>query len=124
MIGSNLLLDTNVVLYFLSGDDTLVPLLGEKNIMISVITEMEILSYSLLKGKELSETKKFLNTCTVINLNKDIKEKAIAIRRKYKMNLPDCIIMATSMSLDIPLITADQDFKKIKEGNIILYEDN
>jgi predicted nucleic acid-binding protein len=31
MNGSNILLDTNIILYLLSGDESLIPLLEEKN---------------------------------------------------------------------------------------------
>jgi len=40
------------------------------------------------------------------------------------MKLPDSIIAGTALSMGIPLITADLDFKVIKSANIILYEEN
>jgi len=36
--------------------------------------------------------------------------------------LPDGIIIATALYLDLPLITADQDFKKPDTLNLIFYE--
>jgi len=122
MSGNSLLLDTNIILYFLGGDDTLVPLIEEKNLIISIITEIEILSYSALTREEIVQTKQFLKHCSSISITSDIKERAISIRRKYKMKLPDAIIAATSLSLDIPIITADNDFKKVKNSNLIFYE--
>ncbi len=38
------------------------------------------------------------------------------------MKLPDCIVAASALYLDLPIITADKDFKKIKELNLMLYE--
>lgn len=122
MSGNSLLLDTNVILYFLSGDDTLIPLFEDRNLVISIITEIELLGYAGFSSKELKLTEKFLQNCTVINLNIDIKNKAITIRRKHKLKLPDSVILATANSMDIPLITADHDFKKVKSANIIIYE--
>lgn len=81
-----------------------------------------MLGYEGFNKRELSVTKDFLKKCTIINLNTDIKNKAIAIRRKYQMKLPDTVIMATAKSLEIPLITADQDFKKVKSATIIFYD--
>ncbi len=107
---------------FLGGDDTLVPLIEEKNLIISIITEIEILGYEALRGEELIQTKRFLNHCSSIGITSDIKEKAISIHRKYKIKLPDAIIAATSVSLDVPIITADNDFKKVKNSNLIFYE--
>lgn len=123
MSGNSLLLDTNVILYFLNGDDTLVPLFEDRNLVISIITEIELLGYEGFSANELKQTKNFIQNCTVINLNTDIKNKAITIRRKHKMKLPDSVILATANSMDIPLITADHDFKKVKSANIILYEE-
>ena len=116
------MLDTNIILYFLGGDDTLVPLIEEKNLIISIISEIEVLSYEALTGEELVQTKRFLDHCSSIGITSDIKEKAISIRRRYKMKLPDAIIAATSVSLDVPMITADNDFKKVKNSNLIFYE--
>lgn len=122
MSGSNILLDTNIILYFLNGDDTLLPLLEDRNLVLSIITEIELLGFEGFNKRELAKTKEFLEKCTIINLNTDIKNRAVTIRRKFKLKLPDAVIMATAESLEIPLITADYDFKKVKSANIILYD--
>jgi predicted nucleic acid-binding protein len=122
MNGNNLLLDTNIVLYFLSGDDTLAPLFEEKNIFISIITEIEILGFHELSETELEDVQGFLSFCSVVNINQDIKEKAAKLRRDHQLKLPDSIIAATAESLGIPFITADKDFKKIQTANIIYYD--
>jgi len=38
------------------------------------------------------------------------------------LKLPDCIIMAKSLWLNMTLISADQDFKKIEFEDLILFE--
>jgi predicted nucleic acid-binding protein len=58
----------------------------------------------------------------VIDITPGIKEIAISIRQNYKVKLPDCIIMATSLWLNMPLITADQDFKKIDIADLIYFK--
>jgi len=124
MSGNSLLLDTNIILYFLSGDDTLIPLFEGRNLIVSIITEIELLGYSGLSDEELNKTEEFLEICTIINLDTDIKKEAISLRRKQKLKLPDAVILATAHSLKIPLITADSDFKKVKQANIIFYEED
>jgi predicted nucleic acid-binding protein len=52
MNGNSLLLDTNIILYLLNGDETLIPLLEEKNLFVSFITELELLSYKELTHKD------------------------------------------------------------------------
>ncbi|MCA1764084.1 MAG: PIN domain-containing protein [Cryomorphaceae bacterium] len=58
----------------------------------------------------------------VIYLNPSVKQHTVAIRRKTKLKLPDAIIAATAMSLGVPMLTADADFKKIKSLELLLLE--
>lgn len=53
MTGSSILLDTNIVLYLLDGDKTLIPLLEDKQLIISFITELELLSLKNIHASEL-----------------------------------------------------------------------
>jgi predicted nucleic acid-binding protein len=122
MNGNSILLDTNTVLYFLSGDETISDFIKQKKIFISIITEMELLSYSKITSKELKIISGFISEITVININNDIKETAIKIRRSSKLKLPDSIIAASSIFLQIPLITADKEIKNVEGLNIIYYE--
>lgn len=63
-----------------------------------------------------------LETCVIIDVNSMIKQETIIIRRNYGLKLPDCIVAATAIYLDLPLITSDKDFKKLKELNLMYYE--
>lgn len=122
MNGSNILLDTNIVLYLLNGEETLIPLLEEKNLYISFITQLELLGARYLKSEDILKIKQFISECTVIDITPGIKEIVISIRQKYSFKLPDCIIMATSMWLNIPLITSDRDFTKLDTADLIYFE--
>lgn len=122
MNGNKLLLDTNILLYLLSGEDTLAVLLDGKSTYVSFITELELFGFGPLKAKEKAGIAKALEQCTIIDINSGIKQKTIEIRQASGMALPDCIIAATAVYLDIPLITADRGFKKVKSLDIILYE--
>ena len=122
MSGNKLLLDTNIVLYVLSGDTTLAGFLVDKELFISVITELELLSYHLLSSKESVAVKEFVNEMNVIPISENVKHLTIQIRRSTKMRLPDSIIAASAMDQNISLITADKQFSKLKELDIILYE--
>ncbi|NPA67112.1 MAG: type II toxin-antitoxin system VapC family toxin [Chlorobi bacterium] len=103
MSGNGLIADTNIILYILGGNEKLAKKTDKKNIYISFITELELLSYGKFE-------------------NKEIKENTIKIRKKYSVKLPDAIIAATSKYLDLPLITADKDFKKIKDINLVSFK--
>jgi len=122
MSGNKLFLDTNILLYLLQGDDTLVEVLDNKQVYISFITQLELLSFTGLTKRDLKLINELLNECVIIDINSEIKILAINIRKTNKMKLPDSVIAATSLYLDIPLITADADFKRIEELNLIFYE--
>jgi hypothetical protein len=112
MSGTKLLLDTNAVLSVLGSQNTF-PALEGKEIFISFITELELYSYPALKEEEKKNVDFFLSKATIIDITKDIKEKAILIRKKYKLKLPDAIICASAMSKNLVLVTNDKQFKKV-----------
>jgi predicted nucleic acid-binding protein len=49
------------------------------------------------------------------------KNFVIDLRRRYHIKLPDSIIMATSLYLNIPIITADKDYSKVEEIDLIYF---
>lgn len=122
MSGNKLFIDSNIVLYLFSGDSTIVSLLDNKDLYVSFITELEVLGYPEITDDEKVQIEAFFSECQVININKAIKKDVIFLRRKYNMKLPDCIIAASAKNLRIPLITADKDFNKIDEINLLHYE--
>ncbi|NOU21942.1 MAG: type II toxin-antitoxin system VapC family toxin [Methyloglobulus sp.] len=112
-MGMNIVLDTNAVLYFLAG--RLVDPLPLADYYISVITEIELLSYPLLNKDEETEIIAFLNDVTVLDLTKDVKKSAIYFRRHYRLKLPDALIVATAYSLKATLFTNDIKLLNIAE---------
>jgi predicted nucleic acid-binding protein len=122
MSGNKIFLDTNIILYLLGGDKTIAELLDGKQFYISFITQLELLGYSELNTKQEKIIYDLLGNCVILDINDDIKTKVVLLRKKWKLKLPDCIIIASSLYLNLPLITADEDFKRIEELNLILYE--
>jgi predicted nucleic acid-binding protein len=122
MNGNNIFVDTNIILYLLNGDKTLAELLQGKMIYISFITELELLSFHRNTKKDIRIIREFLDHCIIIDINREIKELVIDLKKKLNFKLPDGIIISTALYLDMPLITADQDFKKAESLNLIYYE--
>jgi len=122
MSGDKLFLDTNIILYLLNGDETLATFLNKKQLYISLITELELLGFGGITSSEERTIKDFLSQCKVISINGSVKEETIRIRKTYKTKLPDSIIIATAIYLDLPLITSDADFKKVDELSLIHYQ--
>lgn len=121
MNGTKILLDTNIALYFLGGDATLATVLDQKEVFISVISEMEMLGYPNITQTEISTIKQFFQDCTIIELTITIKEKAIDLKQIYNIKLPDAIIAASAIILNIPLISADTVFRRITDLHFIEY---
>ncbi len=122
MSGNKFLLDTNAVLYILNGDETLSNFLFEKELYISIITEMELLSYKNITQKEKQQITTFIEELIVVNINDDIKVETIELKKNSNLKLPDSIIAATSIWLKIPIVTSDKQFKNIEKLNLVYYE--
>lgn len=106
-----IVLDTNVVLYLLA--DRLADPLPPAAFFVSVITEMELLSYPLLNPGEEAAIHDFLCDVTVCDWSPDVKVAAITLRRQYRLKLPDAVVAATALSLRAELLTNDTKLQGI-----------
>jgi predicted nucleic acid-binding protein len=122
MSGKEILVDTNIFLYLLKGNDTLENILQGKNIYVSFMTELELIGFKNMIAKEEKQIASLLNECLLISLNPLIKEQYVSIRRKYQLKLADAIIAATAIASGIPLITADKQFDTVKELQLLTYQ--
>lgn len=122
MSGNNLLIDTNIALYLLNGDQTIAEILNGKDVYLSFISELELLGFQDLREEELPLIEDFLSNCIIVELNQSIKRITIELKRNHKIKLPDAIIAATSKYMNIPLISADKGFEKISDIQLIKYE--
>ena len=107
MNGSNYVADTNALIYLLNGNPCMASYL-DKSLSYSVISEMELLSYSGITDAEENSIKLLLSECEEVALSTEIKEKTIELRKKYKTKLPDAIVAASAIVKGLPLITADK----------------
>ncbi len=73
MSGDKLFLDTNVILYLFAGDKTLETILNKKQLYISFVTQLELLSFKKLNKKVENSLREFIDNCTVIDNNGQIK---------------------------------------------------
>lgn len=90
---------------------------------MSFVTELELLGYKGITAKEQQKIKLFLNDCTIIDINDDIKKNTMAIKQMHQTKLPDAIIAGTTLFTEIPLLTADVGFSKIGLIDVILYQE-
>jgi predicted nucleic acid-binding protein len=62
-------------------------------------------------------TRTFLARFEIVQLDESIAEDAVALRRKYRMKLPDAVIWATARTRNLMLITRNtKDFPANEPG--------
>jgi len=86
---------------------------------ISVITEIEALSWRDADITKEYIVRSFVEDSNVIALSPKVVEKCIEIRRNHRIKTPDAIIAATAIVHNLTLLTSDSDFKNIPNLKII-----
>jgi predicted nucleic acid-binding protein len=86
------------------------------------MSEMELLGKRGIMPDEVTVIRNLINDCTVIRLTDEIKNLTIALKQQYALKIPDAIIAATALYFELPLITADTDFKSVKDIHLVLLD--
>ena len=78
---------------------------------VSFVTNIKFLGY-----KNVTQANKgFIDLAIVIEINRDIIDTCIEIRKSYKIKLPDAIIASTALVQNFTIITNNEkDFENIK----------
>lgn len=97
------LIDTNIIGRFLNNrlDDDLAYYIENHNFQTSIISKIELLSWDGFSEKQLKVINQFLNQTTIVYLEETVVIKAIEIRKKYKLKIPDAIIAASALSYNL-----------------------
>jgi len=116
MSGSKVVFDTCAIILLLKGEYELsslkIDIEGALQ-YISVISRMELMSKRNMKLEEEHALRSFIADVSVFPLDETIEQKAIELRRKTTLKLPDCIVVATSIVLDAILLTNDDEILKL-----------
>jgi len=111
----NILLDTNIVIYFLKGVRKVVESVSKADkVVISFITEIELQCYGVLPN-ELKKIKSFLKEIEILYPDKTTVRHTVNIRNKTSLKLPDAIICAQSKQHNFVLFTNDERILKKSE---------
>ena len=121
MVGKSVLVDTNVIIYLIGGHRITADLLLNSHLHFSFISEIELLSFKKLLGKEEQIIKSLLSESIVLQSDSQITTYATKIRRVHGLEVPDAIIAATVIRYNLPLITVDRDMSKVSELQLIQY---
>ena len=118
------LIDNNAISNFFSGlftekgMDFMADIIDQTPI-ISVITEIEALSWINPDKSKEQIVKSFIQDATILALTPTIVAQCVSIRRSRKIKTPDAIIAATAIVHNLTLITSDSDFNDITGLNVI-----
>lgn len=119
-MGKRYLIDTNVITKYFEetlseqGLSLIDNILEASECHISIITRIELLSFSPKNENLLGSIYTFLNASEEYSLSELIVQKTIELRKTHKIKLPDAIIAATSLCYDLILLSDnDSDFGKI-----------
>ena len=122
-MNGNIVLDTNIILYIL-GNRLDWNCLPDGNQCISVITEIELLSYPSLQESEKTNILNLLQEIDIVNFNESIKYQTIELRKKYNLKIPDAIIVSTAFYKNAMLVTNDKKLKQISEIDVNILKQN
>lgn len=104
------LLDTNAIINLLNDDNADFTFKEKKGVyFVSIITEIELLSFKNLTKEDETSIKKLLPEACIINIDTDIKNKTIELKKKKKIKLPDALICATAVVRKLTLVTDDNN---------------
>jgi predicted nucleic acid-binding protein len=119
MTGFDFVADTNFLIDVHEGKEKVIPFL-DGTVIISVISEIELLGWYKLNKEEKQKLRSLLDDCIIFELTAEIRKLAIEIRQQKKIKTPDAIIAATAMYLQIPIVSSDKGFKNISGIELIL----
>ena len=82
---------------------------------ISVITEIEALSWVASEKVKEKILKEFIYDSNILQLTPEVVLQCVKIRRSRKIKTPDAIIAATAIAYNLTLLTNDNDFLGIQK---------
>ena len=111
---------TNSIIFFLqdllpsSSKSFLLKELNLRKPQISIITEIELLSWPKISRVEIGNISEFLSNLESIGLTEEIKIAKIQLRKSTGLKIPDAVIAATAITQAVPLLTNNlKDFEKV-----------
>jgi predicted nucleic acid-binding protein len=116
----NLLLDTDVLIYFLRGDKKVRPIFAlHDRFYYSYVTRKELLKKPGLSRKEREAIDALLNRMRQVPVDGVIASSAETLRKRYGnkgLQIADALIAATALSLQAVLVTFNRKHYQAIEG--------
>ena len=117
MSGKRFLPDTNAVVALLRAKGGVLDALQDADwVGVSIITQLEFLSFSGLTKADADLFGEFLDQVAVVPLTSQdevLIDTAVRIRKRHRLKLPDAIIAASAVVNDASLVSADTEFDRV-----------
>lgn len=107
--------DASVLIHFMEGHPDAGEWLLDREVHISIATEIEWLTIGASKRNAQEVVVRTLAMCSIWDISPSIKDRCIRLRSKYRLKLADSLVAATAASLNMPLLTSDKDFMRLKD---------
>ena len=119
------MLDTNAVIAVLSGHESLLRQLSQAAWLgLSVISHIEFLAFPNLLDEDRTLFADFLKQLNVLGVDQSdntLIDSIVRVRKQYRLKLPDAIIAATAIHQNADLVTADREFRVVRELRIVQF---
>jgi len=112
-------IDTNIIIRLLSGDKKCLDIIHKRILVISFITEIELLSWPGLTHEDEIILNSFMSDCFITNVTEELKKTTIELRKNFRLKIPDAIIAATAITKNLTLFSADDIFKRIPQLSFV-----
>lgn len=119
-----MILDTNILIAYFNNEPRVVKTLSDwkssgRILFISSISKAEILALPKISPDEIKKIHNFLNDFLSIPFDDSVAENTALLKRIYRLTLPDAGIAATALTRNLPLVTRDRKFRKIREITVV-----
>ena len=119
------LLDTNAIIALLNGHDGINQQLQNAVwIGISVISELEFLSFRSISQNDIALFQSFKARIHIINLDSNdttLTNTIISTRQNFNLKLPDAIIAASAIENQASLLSNDVIFQRVAQLSVLTF---
>lgn len=116
-----MLIDSNIIIYASQPEhDALREFIAAQAPAVSAVSYVEVLGYHELSAAEESLFRQFFAVSTMLPIDQDVLDQAVALRRQHKMSLGDALVAATALVHHLPLATHNVDDFAWIDGLIVV----
>ena len=116
-----MLLDSNIIIYAAQpAHARRREFIAVNQPVVSAVSYVEVLGYHRLTPEDRDDLRRFFDTATVLPLDQQILDQAVALRQQRRMSLGDSLVAATAVVHSRTLVTRNvDDFRWIPGLNVI-----